>query len=72
MAGCDAGNIRHAVETCDTSSARVARQQYGGDLYLDRFTDFLEACPHPVVFNGDIRTPEDIERAKTSFPESRE
>ncbi|MBJ2197390.1 tRNA-dihydrouridine synthase family protein [Barnesiella sp. CU968] len=51
-----------------TLHPRVARQQYGGDLYLDRFTDFLEACPHPVVFNGDIRTPEDIERAKTSFP----
>lgn len=43
-----------------TLHPRVARQQYGGDLYLDRFKEFCDLCKHPVVFNGDIRTPDDI------------
>ncbi len=51
-----------------TLHPRVARQQYGGDLYLDRFEEFLKLCPHPVLFNGDIRTMEDISRIKSQFP----
>ncbi len=51
-----------------TLHPRVARQQYGGDLYLDRFEEFLTVCPHPVIFNGDLKTPEDIADIRNRFP----
>lgn len=51
-----------------TLHPRVARQQYGGELWLDSFREFLAACPHPVLFNGDIRTPEDIVKVKEELP----
>lgn len=47
---------------------RVAKQQYGGELYYDRFADFLEQSKNPVIFNGEIKTPEDIEGIKKRFP----
>lgn len=47
---------------------RVARQQYGGELYLDSFAELLDASKNPVVFNGDIRTPEDMKRIADKFP----
>lgn len=47
---------------------RVARQQYGGELYLDNFAEILESSKNPVVFNGDIKTPDDIRRIASSFP----
>lgn len=52
-----------------TLHPRVAKQQYGGDLYLDQLAEFLKACPHPVVFNGEIKTPKDIADVKEKFPE---
>lgn len=48
---------------------RVARQQYGGDLYLDRFAEILNKSRNPVVFNGDIKTPGDIRYIVETFPE---
>lgn len=52
-----------------TMHPRVARQQYGGDLCLDEFGDFIKACNHPVIFNGDIVTPEDIDNVRNRFPD---
>lgn len=48
---------------------RVARQNYSGDLYLDRFEEIIKKSKNPVVFNGDIKTPEDIVRIAETFPE---
>ena len=47
---------------------RIARQQYGGQLHLDSFAELLDKSINPVVFNGDIRTPEDIRRIADKFP----
>ena len=47
---------------------RVARQQYGGELYLDRFARILEASRNPVVFNGEIKAPEDAKGIVEKFP----
>ncbi len=47
---------------------RVARQQYSGDLHLDEFGRLLEGIGRPVVFNGDIVTPDDIDRVVELFP----
>lgn len=52
-----------------TLHPRVAKQQYGGDLYMDQFAEFLKQCRHPVIFNGEIRTPSDIENIISRYPE---
>lgn len=48
---------------------RVAKQQYGGDLYLDQFAEILKESKNPVIFNGEIHTPEDIRHVMEQFPE---
>lgn len=48
---------------------RVARQQYGGELFLDKFEDFLRQSKNPVVFNGEIKTPSDITSVFDRFPD---
>lgn len=51
-----------------TVHPRIARQQYGGNLHLDEFTELLHLIRHKVVFNGDIKTPEDIDLICNRFP----
>lgn len=48
---------------------RIGRQQYKGELYLDSFAELLEGSKNPVVFNGDIKKPEDIENILSAFPQ---
>lgn len=43
-----------------TVHPRTAAQQYKGDLLLSDMHDFISKLNHPVIFNGEIRTPEDI------------
>lgn len=47
---------------------RVAVQQYGGELWLDEFSEFLTASPHPVIYNGDILSPADFGTMSDRFP----
>ena len=51
-----------------TIHPRVAKQQYKGELNFDEFNSFLSESENPVIFNGDIKYPEDIERVKNSYP----
>lgn len=51
-----------------TVHPRTARQQYGGELHLEEFGALLEASAHPVVYNGDIVTPADIDSVLGEFP----
>ena len=51
-----------------TVHPRVARQQYGGTLHLDEFTALLDRLRHPVVFNGELHNPADIESVSLRFP----
>lgn len=66
-------DIMHILNNLDLKHVdvhpRVARQQYGGELYMDRFRDFLQNSKNPVVFNGEIKTPEDIEKIIATYPE---
>lgn len=43
-----------------TIHPRIASQQYKGTVNMDAFDAFLEASKHPVVYNGDILTTDDI------------
>lgn len=47
-----------------TVHPRIAVQQYSGDLHMAEFADLLEESAHPVIFNGDLMTPADIDRIK--------
>ena len=51
-----------------TLHPRVAKQQYGGEVDLKQFAEFLAASKNPVIYNGDLRTPEDVQRILEQFP----
>lgn len=52
-----------------TIHPRTGRQQYTGVPDLDTFGEALHLIKHPVIYNGDIRTPDDARRIKVRFPE---
>lgn len=47
---------------------RVGRQQYGGELYTDRFEAIHEATPHTLVYNGDVTTVAQIRDLEGRYP----
>lgn len=47
---------------------RVATQQYGGEPDMEAFEEFLDVCPHPVVYNGDIESASDIVSVEERYP----
>lgn len=51
-----------------TLHPRVARQQYGGELEMEQFSEFLRQSENPVLFNGEIHTPENAAKIKEKFP----
>ena len=51
-----------------TMHARLGKQQYKGEVDLEGFTAFYNVCQHPLVYNGDILTLEDIHRTIEQFP----
>lgn len=51
-----------------TIHARTAKQMYEGDVDLESFSACLDVATAPVVYNGDISTPEGLERLQARFP----
>ena len=51
-----------------TMHPRIGKQQYKGEVDLEAFAAFGEECRHPLIYNGDILTVEDIERIQEEFP----
>lgn len=47
---------------------RIGKQQYKGEADLTSFAAFYEECAHPLVYNGDLGTVEDIRRTAAMFP----
>lgn len=52
-----------------TVHARVGKQQYKGECDREAFRAFAETLRHPLVYNGDIRTLDDIEKLHREFPQ---
>lgn len=52
-----------------TVHPRVAAQQYTGERHFESFRELTDSLAHPVIFNGDIVTPSDIDRIITEFPD---
>lgn len=51
-----------------TLHPRVGKQQYKGDVDMERFEAFYEACRHPLIYNGDVTTVEQIQKMEERFP----
>lgn len=47
---------------------RVAKDQYKGDLRLDQFEAFLKESVNPVVYNGELKTPQDFAEIAERYP----
>ena len=47
---------------------RTGKQQYKGDLDLEQFEALLAASPWPVIYNGSLRTVDDIEQIILRYP----
>lgn len=48
--------------------ARVGTQEYKGEVNLEAFEVFYNQCEHPLFYNGDLLTDEDIRRVTARFP----
>lgn len=51
-----------------TLHPRLGIQQYKGTTDINAFELFYNECKHPLIYNGDIKTLEDIEIITTRFP----
>lgn len=51
-----------------TVHPRTASQQYAGELHCDEFESLARGLRHPVIFNGDVRSPGDIAWLREHFP----
>lgn len=61
--------IRAMPLTHITVHPRTASQQYSGSLHLDEIKHIMDALQCPVIFNGDILTPDDITDIRRYFPD---
>ncbi len=51
-----------------TMHPRFAKEQYGGEVHLDQFKNFIAKSKNPVFYNGDLKTPDDILRIYNDYP----
>ena len=51
-----------------TMHPRLGKQQYKGEVDLKGFATFMDACKHPVVYNGDVNSLEDFQQIRDRLP----
>lgn len=51
-----------------TLHPRIGAQQYKGMVDMNSFQEFQQQCQHPIIYNGDITTVDDILRIEQQFP----
>ncbi len=51
-----------------TLHPRIGTQQYKGAVDMETFDAFYARCKHPLIYNGDLTTMEDIRRIEVSYP----
>ena len=49
---------------------RIGKQQYEGEIDMNACTEFFNACKHPFIYNGDVKSIDDIKQIEQRFPES--
>lgn len=50
-----------------TMHPRLGIQQYKGEVDMEAFQRFYENCDHPVIYNGNLKTPEEIAYIEEKF-----
>jgi tRNA-dihydrouridine synthase len=61
--------LNQAPLTHITLHPRVGSQQYKGTIDKNAFREFKEQCTHPVIYNGNVLTIEDIQALEAEFPD---
>lgn len=51
-----------------TIHPRTGAQQYKGCVDLDSFAALYQECENPIIYNGDLRTADDIHKIEELFP----
>lgn len=51
-----------------TLHPRIGTQQYKGEVLMESFDECYDVCKHPLIYNGDIRTLEDIRSLEQKYP----
>ena len=52
-----------------TLHPRIGTQQYKGETDMEAFAEFYKQCKHPLIYNGDVKTLEDIRTLETKYPD---
>lgn len=61
--------VLNSVRLCHiTLHARIGKQQYKGTTNREAFGEFYQGCKHPLFFNGDLHSVEDIDEILGMFP----
>ena len=47
---------------------RTGTQQYKGTIDMEAFGKFYETCRHPLIYNGDLTTPEQMHGMEKRYP----
>ncbi len=50
-----------------TMHPRTGQQQYKGDVCQEAFEQFTNQCCHPVIYNGDLCTAQDVEHITQQY-----
>lgn len=51
-----------------TMHPRTGKMLYKGSVITEQFDEFYKQCKHPVIYNGDIQTIDDIQNIQTKYP----
>ena len=51
-----------------TMHPRIAKDQYSGEINHAKFAEFAKICKHPLIYNGDVTTTDDINKISTVYP----
>lgn len=53
-----------------TLHPRIATQQYKGALDMEQFDAFLKDCKHPLIYNGELASLDDIRKIEAAYGDS--
>ena len=51
-----------------TLHPRIGSQQYKGLVSMEAFEEFYKLCKHPLIYNGDVTSVDDIRKLEEMYP----
>ncbi len=51
-----------------TMHPRIAKDQYSGEINHEKFAEFAKLCKHPLIYNGDVISTDDINKISSMYP----